>query len=147
MLKVKEGDVIEKSTVEYVQGGGTMLKGIEKVLEGCSAGDERKGVLDAKDAFGSENMPTKKLTKADFPKDAKLEPDQQFQAKGPTGQDVAFQIVSLEGDEVTVRFVHPLAGKDIEYDLKVISVTDPIPPPVPMEAIDAEIEQEGDDKK
>lgn len=138
MLKVVDGDVLEKSAVEYVQGGGTMLKGVEEVLEGCEAGDKREGVLQSKDAFGNEdNLPTKSIKRSDFPKDAKLTEGEIFMAKSPDGQDVNFRIMKIdeENETVDVRFLHPLAGKDIEYELEVVSVTDPEPPPLPSDLV------------
>lgn len=148
ILKVVDGDVIEKSGLEYVQGGGTMLSGLEKVLEGCEEGAEKKGVLPAKEAFGvEEDLPTSELGRDKFPEDAKIEAGQTFTAAGPDGQDVNFKIITVgkEGEPIEVRFLHPLTGKDIEYDAKVVSVTDPIPPPMPGEAIGLEVEESDDD--
>lgn len=144
MLKVVGGDVIEKSGLEYVQGGGSMLPGLEKALEGLEAGAEKKGVLPAKDAFGTEeSLPTQKLPRKNFPKDAALKVGAIFTAGGPGGQDVQFKIIALgKGDEpVEVRYLHPLAGKDIEYEVKVLSVTDRVPPPMPGDAAVVELEE------
>lgn len=138
MLKVVGGDVIEKSAVEYVHGGGTMLVGVERVLEGCEAGAKKSGLLKSDEAFGNEeNLPTKSIKRSDFPADAKLKEGEIFMAKSPDGQDVNFRILKLdeENNSVDVCFLHPLAGKDIEYDLEVISVTDPEPPPLPSDLV------------
>ncbi len=138
MLKVVGGDVIEKSAVEYVHGGGTMLVGVERVLEGCEAGAKKTGVLKSTEAFGNEeNLPTKSIKRSDFPADAKLKEGEIFLAKSQDGGDINFRIVKLdeENETVEVRFLHPLAGKDIEYDLEVISVTDPEPPPLPSDLV------------
>lgn len=146
LLKVVDGDVIEKSGLEYVQGGGTMISGLEKVLEGLEAGVEKKGVLPAKEAFGAEeDLPTKQLPRSNFPEDANIKTDQIFTAAGPDGQDVHFKIISVGKDDesIEVRFLHPLTGKDIEYEVKVISVTDRIPPPMPGDAFDTESEEPG----
>ena len=152
MLKVVDGDVIEKSAVEYIHGGGTMLKGVESVLEGCEAGDKRDGVLKASEAFGNEdNLPTKTLSMKDFPEDADLKEGEIFMAKSADGQDINFRILKIKKDQekVDVRFLHPLAGKDIEYDLEVLSVTDPAPPPLPSDAIaeDAADEEDSSEKE
>jgi FKBP-type peptidyl-prolyl cis-trans isomerase SlyD len=151
-LTTPDGTVIESSEksgpVDYVHGQGAMLVGLEKVLEGLVAGDAREGTISAKDAFGTEeSLPTKGMPRAEFPKDAKLEPGMQFEAKGPHGEPVTFKIVKLNDKEVTVRFLHPLAGKDIHFKVKVIAVKDPavaLPPPPPAEAVltDDEIKEE-----
>jgi hypothetical protein len=44
-------------------------------------------------------------------------------------------VVESTDKEVRVRLVHPLADKDLSYDLEVLKVTDPTPPPLPVEAI------------
>jgi FKBP-type peptidyl-prolyl cis-trans isomerase 2 len=45
------------------------------------------------------------------------------------------RVVEIADDKVQVRLVHPLAEKDIAYDVEVLAVTDPTPPPLPIEAI------------
>lgn len=129
---------LEKSVLEYVHGGGTMLPGLEAVVEGLEKGAKRDGVLKAKDAFGNPQMhPIKKMARTEFPKDAKLKGGERFTAKGANnGGDVILQIEKIEGDSVDVRLVHPLWDKDIKYAVEVVQVTDPRPPPVPAAALD-----------
>jgi FKBP-type peptidyl-prolyl cis-trans isomerase SlyD len=136
-LAVVGGDTLEQSVVEYIHGGGTMLPGLERVLQGLEAGARKEGVLKAKEAFGNPSMhPAKKMKRTDFPKDAKLTLGERFMAKGPDGTtDVVLAIEKLAGDDVEVRLVHPLAEKDIRYDLEVQAVTDPKPPPLPAKAL------------
>jgi FKBP-type peptidyl-prolyl cis-trans isomerase 2 len=142
-LSVAGGQQLEKSTVEYIQGGGSMLPGLEKLLEGLEAGAKRDGVLKAKDAFGNPAMhPLKKMKRSDFPKDAKLTEGEKLVAAGAdkAHMNVILQIVKISGDDVEVRLVHPLADKDIKYVVEVVQVTDPRPPPMPAKALDLEEE-------
>ncbi|HRC59182.1 MAG TPA: FKBP-type peptidyl-prolyl cis-trans isomerase, partial [Kofleriaceae bacterium] len=133
-------DVIEKSTVEFVHGGGTMLPGIEALLVGLSAGAKAEGVLPAKDAFGNPEMhPKKQMRRSEFPADAELVAGLRFAAKGAdNGVDVVLQIEKISGDVVETRLVHPLADKDLAYKLEVVQVTDPRPPPVPVATLELE---------
>jgi FKBP-type peptidyl-prolyl cis-trans isomerase SlyD len=139
-LAVVGGETLEKSVVEYIHGGGTMLPGLEKVLQGLEAGAKKDGVLKAKDAFGNPAMhPSKKMKRTEFPKDAKLKLGERFMAKAPDGKtDVVLAIEKLAGDDVEVRLVHPLAEKDLRYECEVVSVTDPKPPPLPAKALKLE---------
>ena len=121
-----------------------MLPGLEKVLEGAEEGAEMKGVLAAKDAFGvEEDLPTSQLERDKFPADAKLEVGQTFTAAGSDGRDISFKIIKIgkKDKPIEVRFLHPLTGKDIAYEAKVVSVTDPVPPPMPGEAVGLELEE------
>jgi len=138
-LAVVGGASLEKSTVEYIHGGGTMLVGLENVLAGLEKGAKREGVIKAKDAFGNPSMhPLKKMKRTEFPKDVKLVAGEQFAAKGVNNMNVVLRIEKLSGDEVDVRLVHPLAEKDIKYSVEVVAVSDPRPPPVPVQALELE---------
>ena len=142
-LSVAGGQQLEKSTVEYIQGAGTMLAGLEAVLAGLEKGAKRDGVIKAKDAFGNPAMhPTKQMKKSDFPADAKLTVGEKMVAASSdkAHMNVILQIAKVTGDDVEVRLVHPLAEKDIKYSVEVIQVTDPRPPPMPAKALKLEEE-------
>lgn len=141
-LSVAGGQQLEKNQVEYIQGAGTMLSGLEKVLEGLEKGAKRDGVLKAKDAFGNPAMhPLKKMKRTEFPKDLQLKVGEQLVAKGVNNLNVILKIEKVGDDEVDVRLVHPLAEKDIKYSVEVVNVTDPRPPPMPVAALELEEEK------
>jgi FKBP-type peptidyl-prolyl cis-trans isomerase SlyD len=132
-LKVKDGDVIESSArsgpLRYVHGEGKMLAGLEQRLEGLSPGDERQGVIPANDAFGTEeSLPLKEMRPSEFPEGTTPTPGLVFQAKTGDGGAVSFKVVSAANDAVTVRLLHPLVGRDLEYQVKVLSVDAPDAP-------------------
>lgn len=143
-LSVVGGDPLEKKTVEYIQGAGTMLPALEAVLNGLEKGAKREGVLAAKDAFGAQKLPTKKLKRTEFPKDAKLTKGEKFAAKDEQKNDVVLLIENVTKDEVEVRFVHPLADKDLKYSLEVVLVREPraAPPPPPAAALELSLDEE-----
>jgi FKBP-type peptidyl-prolyl cis-trans isomerase 2 len=140
-LAVVGGAALEKSTVEYIHGAGTMLVGLEDVLLGLEKGAKREGVIKAKDAFGNPSMhPLKKMKRTEFPRETKLVTGEQFVAKGVNDMNVVLRIEKVAGDEVDVRLVHPLAEKDIKYSVEVVAVSDPRPPPMPAQALKLEEE-------
>jgi len=141
-LKVKGGEVIESSAkngpLRYTQGEGKMLAGLEQRLEGLSPGDERAGEIPAREAFGTEeSLPVKEMARGDFPGDNPPAIGTVFEARSGRNEPVAFKVVSVTKDKVTVRFLHPLVGRDIEFKVKVLAVDDPAarkpgtPPPAP----------------
>lgn len=150
-LKVQGGEVIESShkggPIVYVHGEGKMLPALEKRLEGMAIGEEKRGTIPAAEAFGNEeSLPTRDLPRREFPAGEKLEPGRVFEARDPNGRPVSFRILSVGDDVVKVRFLHPLAGKDIEFYVKVLVIDDPNlrrresvpPPPPPAEAFAVE---------
>lgn len=138
-LSVAGGQQLEKNQVEFIQGAGVMLAGLEKVLEGLEKGAKREGVLKAKDAFGNPAMhPLKKMKRTEFPKDLDLKVGEKLVAKGVNDLNVIMKIEKVGADEVEVRLLHPLAEKDIKYSVEVVNVTDPRPPPMPAAALELE---------
>jgi FKBP-type peptidyl-prolyl cis-trans isomerase 2 len=144
-LRVSGGEVIESSSktgpVEYRHGAGQILRALEAQLEGMAVGDEKSGVIPAKEAFGTEDsQPEMTIPRSEFPADAKIEVGARFEAKSPTGTPVQLEVKSVKDDTITAKVVHPLAGKDIEFRVKILSVRPP-PPPIPKPT-DEEIELE-----
>ena len=138
-LAVVGGGTIEDSVVEYIQGSGKMLPGLEAALQGLASGAKKQGVLRAAEAFGDPVHSTQKTMKrAEFPQQAQLVAGERFTAKGVNGVDVVLLIHEIKGEEVIVQLLHPLADKDLEYSVEVLSVTDPHPPPVPADALKVE---------
>jgi FKBP-type peptidyl-prolyl cis-trans isomerase 2 len=144
-LSIKGGDVIESSArsgpLRYVQGQGKMLLGLESRLVGMSPGEEKRGEIPAREAFGSEDsLPVKEMARGDFPKDAKLEPGSVFEAKSPKGEPLRLKILSSTSAMVKARLLHPLVGRDLTFRVKVLAVGDPSrPPPAPgVVELDAE---------
>jgi len=105
---------------------------------GLSPGDEKKGEVPAREAFGTEDsLPVTEMARSVFPEGTKLDPGAVFEAKDPTsGAPVRFKILSVGDAAAKVRLLHPLVGRDIEFRVKVLAVRDPSvpgnrPPPVP----------------
>jgi FKBP-type peptidyl-prolyl cis-trans isomerase 2 len=144
-LSVAGGQQLEKSTVEFVQGSGKLLPALEAIIEGLQKGDKRDGTLKAKDAFGNPALhPLKKMKRSEFPKDAKLTAGEKLVAASDdkAKMNIILQIEKVDGDDVDVRLVHPLAEKDLSYSVEVVNVTDPRPPPMPAKALELEEEAE-----
>jgi len=135
-LRVVGGEVLESSSekgpLSYVQGSGRMLPGLEKRLEGHGPGDALEGVVPASEAFGDErSLPTTVLPRSNFPKDAEMKPGATFEAKDAAGRPVAFKVMDASDEEVRVQLLHPLAGKDIAFKVKILAVTETEAPPLP----------------
>lgn len=147
-LQVKGGEIIESSAkdgfIRYTHGEGQMLPALESRLEGLSVGDEKAGVIPAAEAFPEKDMPTKDIPRREFPAEEKLEVGKLFQATGPDGTPLGFQVIEATADVVKVRLLPALAGKDLEFKVKVLGIDDPktqrregiAPPPPPADALD-----------
>ena len=134
-LRVPGGEVIESSSktgpVEYRHGSGQLPPGLEARLEGMSVGEEKSGVIPAAEAFGAmEDERQVRVSRSQFPPDTKVEKGARFEAKSPHGTPITLEVLTMEDSAAIAKVVHPLAGKDLEFKVKVLAVRPP-PPPVP----------------
>ena len=118
------GKVVEESNepMVYLHGGyGNTLPKIEEALDGQETGYEVTLALSAADAFGlrDENL-MQTIPKSQFPPGVKV--GGQLEGRGEDGQAQAFTVVKIKGDTVILDGNHPLAGKDLRFELAVIDV-------------------------
>jgi FKBP-type peptidyl-prolyl cis-trans isomerase SlyD len=123
-LTEASGKVIENSgkPAVYLHGGyGNTLPKIEEALEGKETGYAVTLNLAAADAFGVyDEALLRTLPKKQFPPGVKL--GGQLEGRGDDGSVQVFTVMKIKGDTVYMDANHALAGKDIRFDLKVISV-------------------------
>jgi len=129
-LGIEGGETIESSEargpLEYVHGAGSMLPGLESRIEGLGEGDEKEGVIPASEAYGTEEtLPTTVVPASNFPGDEPVEKGKFFEAKDLSGNPVRFKVLEVDGDNVTVQFQHPLAGKNIRFKVKILEISEP----------------------
>lgn len=124
------GEVIESNKGQepmvYVQGGGQILPALESELEGMSTGQETTVSLVAVDAYGEiredafQEIPLEQL-----PEDARVE-GALLQAQGFPGP---IRVSEVKEEVAILDFNHPLAGKDITFDIIIVAVADAPAPP------------------
>jgi FKBP-type peptidyl-prolyl cis-trans isomerase SlyD len=123
------GEVIDSSAggapMVYLHGAGNIIVGLEKALEGKSAGDELSVAVEPQDAYGEYSAElVAVLGREMFEGVDELEVGMQFHASGPDGSMQIVTIRDLDGDEVTVDGNHPLAGQRLNFQVKVVDVRD-----------------------
>jgi FKBP-type peptidyl-prolyl cis-trans isomerase SlyD len=130
-LTSDEGEVIDTSSgkqpLEYVHGKGNIIPGLENALEGKQVGEALKVSIKPGDAYGEHNPKLiQPVPRSNFGSIAKIEVGMQFQARTPNGMHVV-RVVGVDDQNVTVDANHPLAGKTLHFDVKVVSVRDARP--------------------
>ena len=125
-FKVSEltGKVVEESKepMVYLHGGyGNTLPKLEEALDGQLPGYAIKLDLQPEDAFGVRDEGLlRALPKTQFPPGVKL--GGQLEGRGDDGQVQIFTVMKIKGDTVLLDGNHPLAGKALRFDVKVLDV-------------------------
>lgn len=108
----------------YTQGKQEIIPGLEKALVGLKAGDKKHVTIPAAEAYGVYD--DKK--KVEVPKD-KVPPAVQVgtRLRSQSGQEA--KVVEIKGNAVVVDVNHPLAGKDLTFDVNIVNVETAAPKP------------------
>jgi FKBP-type peptidyl-prolyl cis-trans isomerase 2 len=120
----EDGEIVESSElngpVTFVQGKGAIIPGLDAKLVGMEEGEERSFTFPPEAAFGRpEDAPRRTINRKEFPKDAKLEKGVSFDAGIPGGHRIRLEVAEIVDDQVTVRMIHPLAGKTVTMSVTV----------------------------
>lgn len=122
-----EGKVVDSSQgrgpFQYTHGQGTIIPGLSKQLEGLHVGDEKAIVVAPNEAYGSVDPKAfQEVPRARLPKELDLHIGTQLQASSPDGRVFVVTVSELKGENVTLNFNHPLAGKTLHFQIKVVSI-------------------------
>lgn len=118
------GQVLDSSEgsepLVYIHGAQNIIPGLESALEGKSVGDFVKVEVVAAEAYGEyHDQMVQQVPMAAFEGVDKVEPGMAFHAESPEGHPVQIIVTEVEGDMVTVDGNHPLAGKDLVFEVTV----------------------------
>ena len=122
-----QGQQIDSSAgqepLAYLHGAGNIIPGLEKALEGKSAGDQLQGEVSAEEGYG----PVQQELIQDVPREAfqgveTIEVGMQFEAQTGQGGAVPVTVTAVTDETVTVDGNHPLAGKALNFDVTIADV-------------------------
>jgi len=106
--------------VAFVVGDGSLLPGFERLLFGMSAGQRRMFTVAPEDGFGQpNNNNVQQLPRSQFGGDGELEIGLVYSFADASGSELPGLVVAFDDDEVTIDFNHPLAGRNILFDVMV----------------------------
>jgi FKBP-type peptidyl-prolyl cis-trans isomerase SlyD len=125
-LTDKSGTTLDSSIGDeplfFLENTQQIIPGLEKVIALMNVGDKKKIEVKAQEAYGDINPELiVKVKKTQFPPDATLTVGDQFQVNNDAHSPV-FTIMSVEADEITVDGNHPMAGKDLFFDVEIVGV-------------------------
>jgi FKBP-type peptidyl-prolyl cis-trans isomerase SlyD len=130
-LKDEAGETLDTSRgrdpLNYLQGAGNIVPGLEKALSGKAAGDTLRVTLTPEEAYGQRdekeirNVPLRRLSA-----DGKLVPGARCRVQTSDGFQLAI-VTAIKGDYATVDLNHPLAGMRLDFEVEVMAVRDATP--------------------
>jgi FKBP-type peptidyl-prolyl cis-trans isomerase SlyD len=125
-LSIDGGEIVDQSSPDsplgFVFGRNQIIPGLEKALQGLEVGDSRQVDVPASDGYGEvRDELIQELPRKNFPDDVDIEEGMMFQAHTPHGP-MSFRVSSVKEDMIVADLNHPLAGKDLHFDVIVSEV-------------------------
>lgn len=108
----------------YTQGGGQILPALEAALAGMTIDQTKEVKLDAEHGYGPVNPDAFQEVEAKvIPEDAR-EVGAQLVAQDASGHQRPVRVAAVHGDKITLDLNHPLAGKNLTFDVKILAIRD-----------------------
>jgi FKBP-type peptidyl-prolyl cis-trans isomerase SlyD len=128
-LRNEAGEVIDSSDVggplSYIHGTETLIPGLENALDGRQQGERLSVTVRSEDAYGERNAQmVDRVPRENFPGIDDIQPGMQFQTEMEGGYPMVVTVTEVDENFVTVDGNHPLAGRDLDFDIEVIEVRD-----------------------
>jgi len=111
--------------LEFEVGSGQLIKGFDEAVRGMGFGEVKTFKLAPDDAYGHFNpAAVQEYPKGAFPEDYEFVIGATVEGHSPEGAPLVAKIVSSTEDTVTLDLNHPLAGKDLTFEIEVLDYTD-----------------------
>ena len=106
-------------------GAGEIIPGFEKAVMGMSEGDSKTVTMPSADAYGQHREDLiLSIDRGKVPPDITVEVGQQLQMEKDNGELLHVVVTEVTDETVTLDANHPLAGKDLTFEIKLVSLTE-----------------------
>ncbi|KCZ54917.1 peptidylprolyl isomerase [Hyphomonas beringensis] len=141
MTQVKSGDTVHihytgtlndgttfdssegREPLTFQVGSGQIIPGLDSAIPGMAIGDKKTVNVPADEAYGPVNPDMRQeVPRGQIPADIPTEVGTRLQMQTQTGQVVPVTVVAVDDNAVTLDANHPLAGKDLTFDIELVKI-------------------------
>lgn len=122
-----DGKVVDSSEgrepLQFIQGMGHIIPGLEHELYDMEVGQTKNVIVQAKDGYGeADESAFMDVPREAFPANVPLEKGTELELKDQSGHPVYARIDQISEKNVRLDMNHPLAGKELRFDVKIAAV-------------------------
>ena len=127
-----DGEIVDSSAdegpIQFLQGYGNIIPGLETHLGGLLIGESLQVSIAPKDAYGEfDPEQIVDIPLDEFPEEICVEPGVELEMKDQDGDMLFARIVSVGKSRAKLDFNHPLAGKQLTFDITILALRLPTP--------------------
>jgi len=109
--------------IQFILGEGRVIPGFEKAIIGMEIGEWKSVRLSQEEGYGpylEGNIMVQ--DRSEMPKDFVPEVGEQFEIRERSGHLRHAKILSFTDTQITFDMNHPLAGKDLTFDINLVEI-------------------------
>ena len=109
--------------ISFTIGGGEVISGFESAIEGMSVGDEKTEKIESENAYGPRRDELVfRVGREQLPDGSEVEVGDVLRLGFPDGSSAAVQVAQMDDASLTLDANHPLAGKDLTFELRLVAI-------------------------
>ena len=114
---------VEREPLEFQVGSGQIISGLDREVEGMKVGDKQTVTVPAEEAYGPHDpAKVQQVPRTALPPELELQEGMQLQAQTPQGGQMMLIVTTVGEEEITVDANHPLAGKDLVFEVEMVEI-------------------------
>lgn len=122
-----DGEVLDEAgdddALQFLQGHRNIIPGLESQLAGMKIGESKTVVVPPETGYGEiDKESIDEIPVSEFPEGVNPEVGMELEIKDKEGNEMYGRVLSIQGDTVTMDFNHPLAGKDLHFEVKIVDL-------------------------
>ena len=126
-LSLENGEVIdtnfEANPATFTVGDGNLLPGFEKALFGMLEGERKTLLIKPEDGFGQRNDNNlQEIDRSQFSPDLELSEGLMLSFADAQKTELPGVVRAFDENVVVVDFNHPLAGRDILFEVSILKI-------------------------
>ncbi len=112
-----------KEPLEFTLGGGQVIPGFDSGVMGMEPGARKTITIKCEEAYGPIMADAiQEMERKEFPADFNPVLGQVLQFSSPDGFGMQASVTKVTEEKVTIDLNHPLAGKDLVFELELVSI-------------------------
>lgn len=125
-----EGEVVDSTEgdepLAFLQGHQNIIPGLERELAGMKIGESKTVIVPPSQAYGEIDPGNIiDVPRSEFPAEIPLELGTELEVKNADGEVLSATIAAVNPDTVKLDFNHPLAGKELTFNVTVVDLRAP----------------------
>ena len=113
----------ERDPLQFTLGNGELIPGFENAVIGMNVGDVKTIQIPSQEAYGPYMEEMKMVVdRAKMPEELELKIGLNLTVRASDERRLTVKIVDIAEDTVTIDANHPLAGKDLVFDIELVKI-------------------------